>query len=192
MEKKKQEITGLKDERQELKKEIDKYLKKISELEKECEKYGQTASKANANLFQVIEELKLKKNLIAELKKENIEFHAKLKQQQNLYEAVRSDRNLYSKNLIEAQDELAEFRRKFKIATHQISQLKDEIEAKDAALTKEHYELHKIKKESDNTKSHNDQLKKQNEKQKGELDNLRKDISKLNHMIKSAEDELKK
>ena len=81
VEKKKQEITGLKDERQELKNEIDKYLKKISELEKECEKYGQAASKANANLYQVIEELKLKKNLIAELKKENIEFHAKLKQQ---------------------------------------------------------------------------------------------------------------
>lgn len=69
-------------------------------------------------MYQVIEELKLKKNLIAELKKENIEFHGKLKQQQNLYEAVRSDRNLYSKNLIEAQDELAEFKRKFKIATH--------------------------------------------------------------------------
>jgi hypothetical protein len=44
---------------------------------------------------------------------------------------VRSDRNLYSKNLIEAQDEVAELKRKFKIASHQISQLKDEIEAKD-------------------------------------------------------------
>ncbi len=34
------------------------------------------------------------------------EGETKLKQQQNLYEAVRADRNLYSKNLIEAQDEI--------------------------------------------------------------------------------------
>ena len=77
---------------------------------------------------------------------------------------MRSDRNLFNKNLIEAQDELAEFRRKFKISVHQIQQLKDEIEAKDAALTKEHYELYKMKKVADNAKSNNEQLKKQNEK----------------------------
>lgn len=81
--------------------------------------------------MQMVEEVKLKKNMIGELKKENIEYEAKLKQQQNLYEAVRSDRNLYSKNLLEAQDEVAELKRKFKIAAHQIQQLKDEIEQKD-------------------------------------------------------------
>jgi peptidoglycan hydrolase CwlO-like protein len=48
-----------------------------------------------------------------------------------LYEQVRSDRNLYSKNLIEAQDEIAEMKRKFKIMNHQIEQLKEEITAKD-------------------------------------------------------------
>ena len=64
----------------------------------------------------MVEEVKLKKNLIGELKKENIEFESKLKQQQNLYEVVRSDRNLYGKNLIEANDEVIELRKKFKIA----------------------------------------------------------------------------
>ena len=54
-----------------------------------------------------------------------------MKQQQNLYEAVRSDRNLYSKNLIESQDEIAEMKRKFKIMNHQIEQLKEEIHSKD-------------------------------------------------------------
>jgi transposase len=48
-----------------------------------------------------------------------------------LYEAVRSEKNLYSKNLLEAQDDVAELNRKFKIAQHQITQLKEEIEAKD-------------------------------------------------------------
>ncbi len=37
-----------------------------------------------------------------------------------LYEAVRADRNLYSKTLIEAQDEIHELKRKFKIQAHQV------------------------------------------------------------------------
>jgi predicted nucleic acid-binding Zn-ribbon protein len=93
-------------------------FKELDSTKKEKEKLSMDASKANVNLMQMVEEVKLKKNLISELKKENIEFEYKLKQQQNLYEAVRSERNLYSKNLIEAQDEVAELKRKFKIASH--------------------------------------------------------------------------
>jgi hypothetical protein len=49
-----------------------------------------------------LEQVKLKNNLIAKLQKKNLEAEAKLKLQFNLYETVRSDRNLYSKNLLEA------------------------------------------------------------------------------------------
>ena len=52
--------------------------------------------------MQMVEEVRLNKNLLSEMRKENIELEAKLKQQQNLYEAVRSEKNLYSKNLLEA------------------------------------------------------------------------------------------
>ena len=44
-----------------------------------------------------------------------VEGETRLKQQQSLYEAVRADRNLYSKNLIQAQDEIQEMKRKFQI-----------------------------------------------------------------------------
>lgn len=44
-----------------------------------------------------------------------VEGETRLKQQQNLYETVRADRNLYSKNLIQAQDEIQEMKRKFQI-----------------------------------------------------------------------------
>jgi len=50
-----------------------------------------------------MEEVKKKEMRIFELKKKIAEAETKLKQQQNLYEAVRSDRNVYSKNLIESQ-----------------------------------------------------------------------------------------
>lgn len=49
---------------------------------------------------------------------------------QTLYEAVCSDRNLCSKNLIEARDEITEMKRKLKIMSHQIDQLKEEIASK--------------------------------------------------------------
>ena len=50
-----------------------------------------------------MEEVKIRQMTIMDLQKTIQEGEQKLKQQQNLYEAVRSDRNLYSKNLIEAQ-----------------------------------------------------------------------------------------
>jgi len=51
---------------------------------------------------------------------------------------VSSDRNLYSKNLMETNEEIAEIKRKYKLVNYQISQLKEEIENKEDLLNKEH------------------------------------------------------
>merc|ERR1712166_619193 len=167
-------------------------LKQIYKLEKERDRFSHEASKANANLMQMVEEVKLKQNLISELKKENIEFEGKLKQQQNLYEAVRSYRNLYSKNLIEAQDEVAELKRKFKIASHQISQLKDEIETKDQALTQVHYEKAEKMKEIDVVRSELEaNIKKFDASQRIRI-KLDNEIEKLTYIIKESYEEIEK
>jgi hypothetical protein len=50
-----------------------------------------------------MEDVKVREMQIFDYKKKIAEADTKLRQQQNLYEAVRSDRNLYSKNLIESQ-----------------------------------------------------------------------------------------
>ena len=89
--------------------------------------------------------MKLREVAILELQKRISEGEGRLKQQQALYEAVRADRNLYSKSLIESQDEIAEMKRKFKIMGHQIEQLKEEISAKDLALVKEHFDHMKVR-----------------------------------------------
>jgi hypothetical protein len=78
--------------------------------------------------------LQLREVSILQLEQRISDSEAKLKVQQSLYEAVRSDRNLYSKSLIEAQEEIAEMKRKFKIMNHQIEQLKEEIHSKDKVL----------------------------------------------------------
>lgn len=87
-----------------------------------------------------MEDVKVREMQIFDYKKKIAENETKLKQQQNLYEAVRSDRNLYSKNLIESQDEITEMKRKLKIMNHQIDQLKEEISSKEAMLVKEKLE----------------------------------------------------
>lgn len=80
----------------------DALSKETIKLEQERDKFSIDAAKANSNLLQTLEEVKLKRNLISELTKVNLDLESKLKTQQNLYEAVRSERNLYSKNLVEA------------------------------------------------------------------------------------------
>lgn len=125
-----QSARALENEIYQFKQEASKQRKLIYQLETDRERYGINANEAHAKLLQAQEEIKLKEMQIAELNKKLADAENRLKQQQQLYEAVRSDRNLYSKNLIEAQDEIAEMKRKFKIMNHQIEQLKEEITAK--------------------------------------------------------------
>ena len=72
----------------------------------------------------------MKERELYQLKKKVAESESRLKQQQTLYEAVCSDRNLCSKSLIEARDDITELKRKLKIMSHQIDQLKEEIASK--------------------------------------------------------------
>eukprot|EP00929_Paragymnodinium_shiwhaense_P008461 TRINITY_DN112414_c0_g1_i1.p1 TRINITY_DN112414_c0_g1~~TRINITY_DN112414_c0_g1_i1.p1 ORF type:complete len:861 (+),score=377.43 TRINITY_DN112414_c0_g1_i1:153-2735(+) len=120
-----------------VKQDLQEAIKKVYELDKAREKYGIELSLANSKHMAALEELKNRDNKISELQKNYADVKGKLAQQKQLYENVRTDRNLYSKNLVESQDEIAEMKRKFKIMYHQIEQLKEEIKEKDQALVKE-------------------------------------------------------
>ena len=48
------------------------------------------------------------------------EAEAKLKKQQAMYESVRSDRNMYSKNLVDVQEEIEVMNMTFRTLTHQV------------------------------------------------------------------------
>lgn len=52
---------------------------------------------------KALDEVKVREVALVELQKRITDGESKLKQQQALYEAVRADRNMYSKSLIEAQ-----------------------------------------------------------------------------------------
>merc|ERR1719473_281650 len=117
------------------------------------------------------------------------EWEAKLKQQQHLYESVRSDRNLYSKNLIEAQDEIAEMKRKFKIMNHQIEQLKEEIAAKDEALVKESFAHQKVEKQCEQMRNEISRMRRLLESNDDVIHKQDAEIRRLASMIRRMDDE---
>ena len=127
---KKNELRKITNEVKSSKKEIAKLKALIYQLKRDEDKYSLEASNAYSKFIQTSEQVKYKNSMITQLQKDNVEAEAKLKQQQNLYEAVRSDRNIYSKTLLESNEEKDELRRKFKILEHQIIKLREEISSK--------------------------------------------------------------
>jgi CTP synthase (UTP-ammonia lyase) len=73
-----------------------------------------------------------------------MEWEAKIKQQQNLYETARTERTVNSRKVLESQNEIDEMKRKFKLMNQLVEQLKEEINSKDIALIKEHYDHQKV------------------------------------------------
>lgn len=74
----------------------------------------------------------------------------RLRMQQNLFEAVRAERNGLQKSLQEANAETIELKTKLKVSSHQSEQLKEDISMKEQQLIKEENILRKITKEKEN------------------------------------------
>merc|ERR1719291_896513 len=141
------------------------------ELDRQREKYAAELSTAKARCEDAAEELKARDSQMALLKKAIADVKVKLGQQKNLYETVRSDKNLYSKNYIESLDEISEMRKK------------------DKALVSEHTEYQSISRDTekftDNLKKHQKATTRSHqvvEQQQGE-------IKKLESTIQEAESE---
>ncbi|CAH1783677.1 unnamed protein product [Owenia fusiformis] len=177
-----QEIQNYKDEAQ-------KQRKIIYQLEKERDRYINEASDLTQKVLQHMEDVKVREMQIFDYKKKIAEAETKLKQQQNLYEAVRSDRNLYSKNLIESQDEITEMKRKLKIMNHQIDQLKEEISSKEAALVKEHLEHQRVEKEKEALKAELQRMKQMAAESKAYIEAQQAEETKLLKIIAEADAE---
>ncbi|KAK1118822.1 hypothetical protein K0M31_014596 [Melipona bicolor] len=88
---------------------------------------------------EYISKVKLKQMEISSCKKRLAEAEAKHRQQQNLFELLRAERNACSKSLTEAHDEIEELRNKLKVLSNQIEQLKEDIVTKEGQLVKEQF-----------------------------------------------------
>lgn len=124
--------------------EAQDFRKKIFTVEKQRERLGVQLSSANVKYFQALEEVGKRDERLAEINRQIADVQAKLAQQKNLYDAVVADRNLYSRNLISANEEISEMDGNFKRIYHTLEQLKDEVRQKDQELVKEHFEHQKF------------------------------------------------
>ncbi|KAK7165875.1 hypothetical protein R3I93_005838 [Phoxinus phoxinus] len=175
-----QEILNYRDEAQ-------KQRKIIFQLEKERDRYINEASEFKKKVLESMEDNKRKEIQIFEYDKTITEAETKLKQQQNLYEDVRTERDVYSKNLIEAKDLNAEMKRKVKNMNREFEQLKDDITIKEVALDKERQEFQRIERERENIKAELQRMRQQAqqtkqfiEKQEAEERELLKTIADAN------------
>merc|ERR1712159_983793 len=172
--------------------EASKQRKIIYQLEKERDRYINEASELTQKVLTHMEEVKVREMNLFDYKKKIAEAETKLKQQQNLYEACRSDRNLYSKNLVEAQDEISEMKRKLKIMTHQIEQHREEIQTRNTENKKQEERLARTEKEKDvliEKLQRSNMLKEQTEV---ELTQMNKEVKNLNDLIRDADEERKR
>ncbi|CAN0182247.1 unnamed protein product [Bubo scandiacus] len=180
---------NLEGEIQSYKNEAQKQRKIIYQLEKERDCFINDSNELKQKVLQHLKDLEIREMQICDYEKKIEESGIKLKQQQNHCEAVRTERNLYSKNLIEAKDEIAEIKRKLKTLTHQVEQLKEEITDKEAALVKAHLEHQQTEKEKESLKTELLKMKKQALETKRFIENQEADERKLLKIITEADAE---
>ena len=122
------------------------------QLSQQTSKYQSAATEATERCRESLEDVKLAKQRIATAQQELEEGQLKLKNQSGLYDQVLADRNLYSKSLKDAESEITEMKRRFKIVDHQIDQLKDELRKKESDLCAAHAKLDTVVKDREAAK----------------------------------------
>ncbi|KAF7661063.1 hypothetical protein LDENG_00270080 [Lucifuga dentata] len=169
--------------------EAQKQRKIIQQLEKERDRYINETSNLMQKVQQKVSDVEMREMEIFDFRKKVTEAECKLKQQENVLEAVVAERNLYSKNLIEVQDEIAEIKRKMKTMSNHVTRLRDEISGKELALVKDQQEHKRLEKDNEALKGELQLMKQQLEETKQRADSHKAEQQKLHKLIADADAE---
>ena len=113
------------------KKELNEMEKVYRELERQRNKCTEENTKLKNKIDHLLEDIRLGDNRVQELQKKCAEYEKKMKMQREVYDAVRRDKNLYFKNLIETQDDLVERQNLLQFNKKEIENLKSDLKKKD-------------------------------------------------------------
>ncbi|CAG9771320.1 unnamed protein product [Ceutorhynchus assimilis] len=130
--------------------ESGKQKKQIHQLERERDKLAEEQLELTKTIEDNMDDIRAKKAQIFDLKRTIQEKEMQVRQQQNIYEAIRADRNSLQKSLQESTAECGELKKKLKIVFHQTEQLKEDVAMKEKLLVKDENTLRKAAKEKDN------------------------------------------
>ncbi|KAL9644851.1 hypothetical protein ABK040_005331 [Willaertia magna] len=173
-------------------KQTEKYRQMTYSLEKEREKYATDAAEAEQRYKMALEEVKIKTMECNELQKKIVDIQDKLKQQQTLYETIRSERNAKSKALIAAYEESEDMKKQFKVMQQQIDQLKEEITSREKALASAMLHAKEKEKEKDKKMEEVKLLEKKHEEQAQVLKAHELENYRLTQIILQSDNERKK
>ncbi|KAM6265398.1 cilia- and flagella-associated protein 58 [Porphyrio hochstetteri] len=180
---------NLESEIQNYKNEAQKQRKIIYQLEKERDCFINETSELKQKILQHLKDIEVREMQICDFEKKIEESAITLKQQQNSCEAMRTERNLYSKNLIEAKNEIAEMKKRLKTLTHQVDRLKEVIAEKEADLVKAHLEHQQTEKDKELLKAELLNMKKEALETKNFIENQELEERKLLKIIGEADAE---
>ncbi|XP_068187756.1 cilia- and flagella-associated protein 58 [Antennarius striatus] len=169
--------------------EAQKQRKIIQQLEKERDRYINDTSNLMQKVQQKMSDVEVREMEIFDWRKKVTEAECKLKQQENLLESVVSERNLYSKNLIEAQEDISEMKRKMKTMNNQVTRLRDDISGKELALAKDQQEHKRLEKDNEALKVELHLMKAQLEESKQRVESQKAEQQKLQKIIADADAE---
>ncbi|XP_018404761.1 PREDICTED: cilia- and flagella-associated protein 58-like [Cyphomyrmex costatus] len=131
---------------------IDDMKKQMEIIEKDRDRYSTAVQGLEQQLEKQISETKQKQVEVMDYKKRLVDSETKYRQHQSLFEAVRAERNLCNRNLIETQEEVQDLKNKLKVTSQQTEQLKEDITMKEANLVKKEFLLRKVEKEKEELK----------------------------------------
>ncbi|XP_053703312.1 cilia- and flagella-associated protein 58-like isoform X2 [Synchiropus splendidus] len=164
--------------------EVTNQRKVSQQLEKERDRYINENCNLTQKVQQKMDDLEVKETELYDWKKKLTEAENKIVNLDNLLESAVSERNRYSKNIIECQAEIADLKRRIGTMNNQVTGLKDQLSAKELAQVKdqqEHKRLEKdieaLKGEVQVTKLQLLETKHRVERQKVEQQNLQKIIA---------------
>ena len=95
--------------------EAAKLRQAMSRVEKERDAQAAEAQQTTAKCVEAVQKTQMAEAQLADAKRRITDAEGRLAAQQALYEQVRGERNALGKSLLEAQDEMAESKRKLKI-----------------------------------------------------------------------------
>jgi chromosome segregation ATPase len=174
-------------------KAIVKHLNEEAEaLKAQQNKYSIDASNAHAKFYQCIEDIKVKNYIIGDLEEKNKVFGKKLKQQRALYEAVRKDRNMYLKSLLDMKENMVTVNKEYQALAHQAKQVKDDIKFKGRRIREAERQHDFIGSENDELKVRKSAIKIKIKTVEKNIEFYQAELLKLKNLISEAAFEKKK
>lgn len=140
----------------------------------------------------MVEKLKLRNFMIADLQRVNGELGRRLKEEQVNYEGVCKERNTHSKKLLEMKEQILECANRHKSLVHQIKQLSEEVSLKNNKSLDERRRHKDLEVENEDLEAKAKRLKEELDGQERKIKGHEAEVDKLKVMVANGEEEKKR